>query len=102
MENNTLEFQRWSKEGYFNDHYGDIPKDDDFYTKRKCDTCKEELWDYCIEPLNYHDYDVDPLTFNNTFEFIILISGNEDGYILVCQECFNKHFKDKGLFLDNL
>jgi len=47
---------------------------------RKCDLCKEKAWAFCVK-----SRDEDSLGYLDKF-------GLDEGYSLVCEECFNKHF----------
>jgi len=49
---------------------------------RRCDICKNEDWLYDVG----HDD-------SDSFSYLVGL-GCSDGYALVCQECFDKHFKD--------
>jgi hypothetical protein len=62
-----------------------------FYN-RKCDICKKRLWIYCVGPASgiptYSE------SYNQAFEYLTKMAGYDEGYTLVCGQCWDQKFGD--------
>jgi len=73
-----MEFNRQDRKDY--EQANELKGDFSDMLNRNCDLCKEKTWAFCVNSKG-----------EDSFGYLGKF-GLDEGYSLVCEECFNKHF----------